>query len=142
MWTRPKNTLIRKSDRLDWHLSFALALLLIFGITTAVMADDSTETRDLHLISMHTQPWFWEVLAASAVGWVIGLVKGFKTSKDWIEGYCNSPPLLVVFLLDLLIFIGVGAYFGTGIYNPESLLEAVAAGLTWPVGLGALATTD
>ena len=91
---------------------------------------------------MHSHPWFWEVLAASLVGWVLGKVKGFSSSKDWLEGYWPNPPLPVIFILDFIIFVIVGAYFGTGIYNPATFIAAIGAGLSWPVGLGALATKE
>ena len=89
---------------------------------------------------MHHHPWFVEVLASSAVGWVIGLVKGFSGTKDWLVSYWPTAPPALVFVLDLIVFVGVGAYFGTGIYNPANFLAAMGAGLTWPIGLGSLVT--
>ena len=67
-------------------------------------------------------------------------VKGFSSSGDWLKFYFPSVPMPVVFLLYLVIFAALGGYLGTGIYNPDSLLESSAAGLSWPIGLGALAT--
>jgi ABC-type dipeptide/oligopeptide/nickel transport system permease subunit len=89
---------------------------------------------------MWKQPYFPEVMVASVFGWVLGMVKGFSGAKDWLDRYWVNSPKFVVFFLDLLIFVVCGAFFGTGIYNPESLQAALAAGLSWPVGLGALAT--
>jgi hypothetical protein len=91
---------------------------------------------------MHTHPWFWEVLFASVVGWVLGQVKGFASIEDWLDRYWPRPPRLLIFLGDLLAFAVIGGYFGTGIYNPDSLTAAIAAGLSWPLGIGALATRD
>ena len=118
-------------------------LLFVLSLHVPVFAQaPSPVVADYHFRDMHTQPWFWDVLAASAVGWVIGIVKGFSTSGDWIRRYWSQPPLVVIFALDLIVFVVVGAYFGTGIYNPRGFLAALAAGLSWPVGLGALATKD
>jgi len=86
--------------------------------------------------------YFPEVLAASVVGWIVGLVKGFDTSKNWLKAYWPTAPLFILFVLDLFIFVVVGGFFGTGIYNPQNFLAALAAGLSWPVGLGALTTKD
>ena len=91
---------------------------------------------------MHRQPLFAEVMAASVVGWVLGLVKGFSGTKDWLQRYASSAPGFALFVGDLVVFVLVGAYFGTGIFRPTDFLQAVAAGLTWPIGLGALATKD
>ena len=91
---------------------------------------------------MHLQPWFWEVLAASVVGWVVGMVKGFAGTRDWLSHYWTNSPKAVTFVLDLGVFVFVGAYFGTGIYMPTNFQAALAAGLSWPIGLGALATRE
>ena len=101
-----------------------------------------TAGTSLHLTHMHHQPWFWEVLAASVVGWVVGMVKGFAGTRDWLARYWSNSPKLVTFALDLVVFVFVGAYFGTGIYNPTDFQAALAAGLSWPIGLGALATRE
>jgi len=91
---------------------------------------------------MHQDPWFYTVAAASFCGWILGAVKGFSTSADWLKRYTPHPPIIAVFVADLIVFVVAGAYFGTGIYNPTNFVSAIAAGLTWPIGLGALATTD
>ena len=89
---------------------------------------------------MFHHEWFPDVLVASAVGWILGMVRGFAGTRDWIERYWAKSPRSVSFVLDLLIFVFVGAYFGTGIYNPQNFVAAIAAGLSWPIGLAALAT--
>jgi len=89
---------------------------------------------------MHKQPWFVDVLISSLVGWVLGMVKGFNTTKEWIEKYWTTPPKVVIFIGDALVFVLVGGYFGTAVYDPSSRLEAIAAGFSWPIGLGALTT--
>ena len=94
----------------------------------------------MSLQNMHQHPWFWTVMAASVVGWVLGIAKGFSGSDDWLDKYWPEKPRIVVFILDLLIFVLIGGYIGTGIYNPANFVAAIAAGLTWPIGLGALAT--
>lgn len=82
-------------------------------------------------------------MAASVVGWILGLVKGFSGTRDWIGKYVSSEPKpLLLFLADLVVFVLVGAYFGTGIFRPADFLQAMAAGLTWPISLGALATKN
>ena len=70
----------------------------------------------------------------------MGRTKEFSGTKEWLGRYWERVPKVLIFLLDLAVFVGVGAYFGTGIYDPNNLPEAFAAGLSWPVGLGALAT--
>jgi len=101
----------------------------------------SAETADAyHLHNMHKHPWFLEVMASSVVGWVLGLVKGFSGTKDWVEQYWTTPPKSLLFVADLVVFVVVGAYFGTGLFKPNEFLQALAAGITWPVGLGALAS--
>lgn len=111
---------------------------LMMGLERA-SAQNSNE-QVYHLLTMYQHPWFWDVLGASVVGWVVGMVKGFSGSKDWLQQYWKTPPGLVIFLLDCFVFAGVGSVFGTGIYNPTSFLAAIAAGFTWPIGLGSLAT--
>lgn|SRR5262249_2989750 len=119
---------------------FLLVLLAIALAAPPLCFAEPTDETARHLKDMHHHPWFLEVLAASVTGWVIGLVKGFSGTKDWLAGYWPNPPRVLVFALDLIVFVGVGAYFGTGIYNPANFLAAVGAGLTWPIGLGSLAT--
>jgi hypothetical protein len=114
-------------------------LVAVIVLPTMVLAD-SAAGPGLHLKDMHHHPWFPEVLASSAVGWVIGLVKGFSGTREWLARYWPNTPLAVVFIMDLIVFVGVGAYFGTGIYNPANFLAAMGAGLTWPIGLGSLVT--
>jgi hypothetical protein len=89
---------------------------------------------------MHSQPFFWDVMIASVVGWVLGMVKGFSGSKDWLEKYWVNAPKLALFALDFLVFVLCGAYIGTGIYHPESFVAALGPGLSWPVAFGALAS--
>jgi hypothetical protein len=102
--------------------------------------DSSNTSSQLHFAGMWKQPYFVEVMVASVFGWVLGMVKGFSGAKDWLAKYWPNSPRLVIFVLDLVIFVVCGAFFGTGIYNPSSLQAALAAGLSWPVGLGALVT--
>jgi hypothetical protein len=135
--TLPKKNIIR----------IVLALLFVFTVATICLANEETkqstnQAKEMvyHLKNMHTHPWFWEVLASSAVGWLLGLVRGFSGVKDWIATYWPTAPKLAVAILDLFIFIVVGAYLGTGIYNPTSFLAAIGAGITWPIGLGSLTT--
>jgi hypothetical protein len=107
-----------------------------------VLAQEPDTTKTIHLNHMHRQPWFLEVLVSSLVGWVVGMVKGFAGTRDWLARYWTNSPKVVTFVLDFLVFVFVGAYFGTGIYNPTNFQAALAAGLSWPIGLGALATTE
>ena len=92
------------------------------------------------LQNMHQHPWFWTVVAASIVGWVLGITKGFSGSDDWLDKYWPGKPRAVVLVTDLFVFVLIGGYIGTGIYNPANFVAAIAAGITWPLGLGALAT--
>jgi hypothetical protein len=116
----------------------------VFILTSgaALAADDHPASPIWHISNLHQHPWFAEVICSSVAGWLLGMVKGFSSSGDWLRKYLPSKPAFVVFLLDLLIFVVFGGYFGTGIYNPTNLLAAFAAGLSWPVGLGALATKE
>jgi hypothetical protein len=113
--------------------------MLVF-LTAFATQSPAPEHTARHVTEMHKHPWFWDVLIASIVGWVLGVVKGFTGSADWLKNYWPKVPVLVIFALDLVMFVIVGAYFGTGIYNPENVLEALAAGLSWPIGFGSLAT--
>src|SRR5437764_6538251 len=70
--------------------------------------------------TMHHHPWFTEVLVASVVGWLLGMVKGFASTADWLKKYWSNPPKLIIFALDLLVFVAVGSYFGTAIYDPHT----------------------
>lgn len=89
---------------------------------------------------MHDHQWFLTVMAASVVGWLLGMTRGFSTTSDWLTNYfsLDKTPTFVVWVLDLFVFVVVGAYFGTGIYNPANFVAAAAAGISWPLGLGAL----
>src|SRR5580704_15468488 len=95
---------------------------------------------DMHLSSIPSHPWFAEVIAGSVVGWMTGKIKGFSGVRDWVEDYWAQPPGWLVFMMDLIVFAGVGGLLGTAIYDPASLTAALAAGLAWPIGLGSLAT--
>jgi hypothetical protein len=128
-------------------ITISLSLLIVVMFSTLCLAEgqaqqinNQTPAIVYHLKNMHTQPWFWEVLASSAIGWVLGLVRGFSGVKDWLSNFWPSAPKPLVGILDLFIFIVVGAYLGTGIYNPTNFLAAIGAGITWPIGLGSLAT--
>jgi hypothetical protein len=88
------------------------------------------------------QPLFPVVFLGSLIGWMVGKVKGFVSAKEWLDRYWPGAPLPVIFLLDLFIFAFVGSFLGTLIYSPTSALEALAAGVSWPVGLGGLATKE
>jgi hypothetical protein len=94
----------------------------------------------LDIPNIHRQPFFWTVMVASVLGWVLGMVKGFDSSKDWLAKYLRKVPMPLLFFTDLLIFVIIGAYIGTGLYQPTTFSAALAAGLTWPVALGALAS--
>jgi hypothetical protein len=140
--------MLSKNSRIKLSLGLLIVLtLLIFSVaaqspppSTDQTAPKNNEKPVYRIANMHTHPWFWEVLVSSAVGWVLGLVKGFSGAKDWLATYIASNSKFLVLVLDMLIFIGVGSYFGTAIYEPTSFLAAMCAGLTWPIGLGSLAT--
>ncbi len=128
---------------------FALSLIEVFLLLACTLCFSQTQPAastqnsppGLHFIGMWKQPYFPEVMVASIFGWVLGQVKGFSGAKDWLERYWPNSPKAIVFVLDLTIFVVCGAFCGTGIYNPDTLQAALAAGVSWPVGLGALATT-
>ena len=120
-----------------------LALLLLIASMQAIAVNEINPQMTVHHLSnMYQHPWFPDVMGASVVGWVVGLVKGFAGTKEWLNNYWTSPPKMVIFFMDLVVFVVAGAYFGVGIYNPDNFVAAVAAGLSWPIGLGALATKD
>lgn len=118
--------------------SASLTLVLIVLSSQAMAQTENGPPLTLDNIPSHA--FFWTVMAASVVGWVLGKTKGFSTSGDWLEKYWPSPPLIAVLILDGIIFVVVGAYIGTGIYNPATFVAALAAGISWPVGIGALTT--
>jgi hypothetical protein len=140
--------ILSKKNLIKLSLAFLIVstlLILSVAAQSPTTSTDQTPNKDnekivYRLANMHTHPWFWEVLASSAVGWLLGLVKGFSGAKDWLATYWSKTPKAAILILDMLIFIGVGAYAGTGIYNPTSFFAAMGAGITWPVGLGAIAT--
>lgn len=92
----------------------------------------------LRIQDIHTHPFFLTVFAASLVGWVTGMTKGFNGTKDWLMRYWSAPPAWITFILDLFVFGVVGAYFGTGLFNPSSFQAASTAGFLWPIALQAL----
>lgn len=122
------------------RLISVIAIIVIVAPKVLSQTPGSGPNQQFHILEMYKHPWFWDVLAASAGGWVLGLVKGFSGVKDWLARYWPSAPLPIVFVLDLIVFVVVGAFVGTGIYNPSNLIAALAAGITWPVGLGSLTT--
>jgi hypothetical protein len=123
-------------------MAVAVPCFIAALVTSAPTLADGLNAPAYHFGNMHQHPWFWDVVGASAIGWVIGIVKGFSGSKEWLDRYWPRAPLLVVWMLDFLVFVVVGGYLGTGIYNPMTFLAALSAGLSWPIGLGALATKD
>lgn len=123
------------------YASLAFLSIAIVAATNAY-AQGTGGAVVYRLGNMHEHPWFYVVLGASTVGWLLGTVKGFHSSAGWVGQYWAGPPKALVFLVDLVVFVGIGGYFGTGIFDPSSFPEAVAAGLCWPVGFGALARRD
>jgi hypothetical protein len=103
---------------------------------TNIMHTAISET--LRIQDIHTQPFFYTVLAASLMGWVFGMTRGFHGTRDWLARYWSTPPPWLTFILDLLIFGVVGAYMGTGLFDPSSFQAAVTAGFMWPIALQAL----
>lgn len=103
-------------------------------------ASPGSGNQGMDIWNIPKQAFFATVMVASLLGWVLGMVKGFDSSKDWFAKYFKSVPKMVLFLTDLVIFVVVGAYIGTGLYQPTTFSAALAAGLTWPVALGALAS--
>ena len=125
--------------RMVTRLATTTALVLFTALLSYCQSTSSAPNVP-EILSMHHQPFFWDVMVASVVGWVLGMVKGFSGSKDWLDRYWTNAPKPVLFFLDLLVFVLCGAYIGTGIYHPESFVAALGAGLSWPVAFGALAT--
>jgi hypothetical protein len=117
---------------------------LVLVVTPAICAWAEAEGAPpiIHIPQMHQHPFFVDVMASSVVGWVLGRVRGFSGIQDWLGRYWKDVPRFIIFLGDVCVFVAVGAYFGTAIYDPKSLWAAIAAGLSWPIGLGALATRD
>ena len=55
---------------------------------TAAIADDSMKDPMVYSISnMYKQPWFFDVMCAAAIGWVLGLVKGYNGTRNWLAQY-------------------------------------------------------
>ena len=124
-------------------MSAALTATLLFyfiAFDESLAADSIASISDLSLRTIHQQPFFIEVMMASIIGWILGITKGFSTSRDWLSNYLQTTPIWVTFIVDLFIFVVVGAYIGTGLYQPNNFVAALGAGITWPIALGALAT--
>lgn len=97
----------------------------------------------LRLRNLHKQPYFFDVVFGSVAGWVLGMIKGFNSTADWLRRYIRKePPRYLILGLDFIVFVAMGGYIGTGIYDPDTFVEALAAGSTWPVAFGALATKE
>jgi len=118
-----------------------LLILCLLAASTGISWADTTTDGGLPIQQIPRDPWFFTVAAASAAGWILGAVRGFSTSADWLKKYLKNPPIALVFMADLLVFVVVGAFLGTGIYTPKTFVAAIAAGLTWPIGVGALVTS-
>jgi hypothetical protein len=123
-----------------YRLAIVIFIGLLFTPTSYSQSSPKLPTQPPEILTMHTQPFFWDVMIASVVGWVLGMVKGFSGSKDWLTHYWPNAPRPALFVLDLLVFVLCGAYVGTGIYHPDSFVAALGAGLSWPIAFGALAT--
>jgi len=121
-----------------------LVLLSLGALSSEASAQGPApaDATRLSIETMHHHPWFTTVAVSSFIGWILGAVKGFSSSRDWLQRYVAAPHWAVVMVLDLVIFVVAGAYIGTGIYTPTTFVSALGAGLTWPIGLGALTTTD
>lgn len=109
----------------------AAAVLFWTSLATA----EGSQAVAYGLSNMHTHPWFKEVMVASLIGWVTGVAKGFRGSRDWLQRYWATVPTVVVFGADLIVFALVGGYLGTGIFRPSDFVQALSAGVTWPLGL-------
>jgi len=137
---RPKSVTLRITLSRSLFTVLLLSAAWALCLTQATAPGELPSSPAVHFLGMWKHPYFYEVMVASVFGWVLGLVKGFSGAKDWLDQYWPSRPAVIIFLLDLLIFVVCGAFFGTGIYDPRTMQAALAAGLSWPVGLGALAT--
>jgi hypothetical protein len=126
--------------RLGKNPSFRVLVWTLCACSMAELAWGESEAPTYSAVNIYKHPWFWDVMVASAAGWFLGLLKGLSTTKEWFDKYWPTAAKVIIFLADLLVFICAGAYFGTGIYNPDKFVAAVAAGLSWPLALGALNT--
>lgn len=115
---------------------------ICFGVilATVLVATEAATAADMHIKNMVNHPWFWEVTAASGIGWFLGTLKGFSGSKEWLARYNIEAPKVLVLVIDFAVFVGVGGFVGIAIYDPTTLQAAMAAGVSWPLGLGALTT--
>lgn len=77
-------------------------------------------------------------VVGALVGWLIGCIKGFKSSADWISSYDLDAHRLIPLFLDSIIYVIVGPIIGIVIHNPASPISGLVAGITWPVMLGGL----
>lgn len=112
------------------------ATMIVGAVDAGV--DNKSGAPPVDIPTIHKQPFFWTVMVASLVGWVLGMVKGFDGAKDWLAKYSSKPPKWALFFIDLIIFVVFGTYIGTGLYQPATFTAALGAGLSWPVALGAL----
>jgi hypothetical protein len=121
-----------------FRMRWAFCCLLVVGFFAAT--SNAASAADSHIRDMVNDPWFWDVTAASGLGWFMGTLKGFSGSKEWLARYDIKAPKWLVLIVDCIVYVGVGGFVGIAIYNPQTLHAAMAAGVSWPLGLGALTT--
>jgi hypothetical protein len=84
-----RRTVIRTAHhRILW---FVLLLCVLLYVDDAA-ADSSGTPINYHFGNMYTDPWFFDVMAASAIGWFMGLVKGYNGTRDWLARYGYAEP--------------------------------------------------
>src|SRR6516225_4271588 len=123
-------------------IAFTFLLVLVLRASGAIASPDiGNPAPALHLLNMYKQPFFPDVAGASAIGWFMGMIKGFSGSREWFAkyGYATPPRPLTIFF-DLIMFVGAGAILGTGLFDPDKLVSALSAGLSWPLAFGGLTT--
>src|ERR1700686_1786913 len=89
-----------------FRVARALAVVVLMTFVPG-WADPAQPARAAHgdykLNNLHLQPFFREVLAAACIGWMLGLVKGLGTTKDWLGHYWQAVPAFILLLGDLFL---------------------------------------
>lgn len=85
-------------------------LYFLVAVGVVLSTTDVSFAADRHLKDIVNDPWFWEVTAASGLGWFLGTLKGFSGSKEWLARYGITAPKLFVLIVDFAFMWGRRLY--------------------------------
>ncbi len=117
-------------------------VLLFFGWAGIALASGSATDEGTssvqQLSDMVKHPQFFTVMTASGLGWCFGYNQNGSPAKKWLSQHFAEVPPFITFLADMIVFIVFGGLAGTAIYNPAGIVEAMMAGLSWPLSIQGL----